>query len=73
MTGVDIYVPAADPPDGTTSLVLTPRGGGGKTQVINIPNWASLNHSVSVVFNDYVQEIDSWTKYVPTQAPGQKK
>jgi pimeloyl-ACP methyl ester carboxylesterase len=73
MTGVDIYVPAADPPDGTTSLVLAPRGGGGKTQVINIPNWASLNHSVSVVFNDYVQEIDSWTKYVPRQAPGQKK
>lgn len=71
MTGVDIYVPAADPPDGTTSLVLTPRGGGGKTQVINIPNWASLNHSMSVVFNDYVQEIDSWTEYVPKQAPGQ--
>jgi len=71
MTGVDIYIPAADPPDGTVSLVLTPRGGGGKTQVVNFPNWASLNHSVSVVFNDYVQDIDSWPKYVPRQAPGQ--
>jgi len=73
MTGVDIYIPAADPPHGTTSLVLMARGGGGKTQVINIPNWASLTHSVSVVFNDYVQEIDSWPKYVPRQSPGQNK
>jgi para-nitrobenzyl esterase len=64
MTGVDICVPAADPPDGTTSLVLTPRGGGGLTQVINIPNWASLTHSVSVVFNDYVQDIDTYKEYI---------
>jgi pimeloyl-ACP methyl ester carboxylesterase len=64
MTGVDIYIPAADPPDGTTSLVLTPRGGGGLTQVINTPNWASLYNSVSVVFNDYVQQIDSFPEYM---------
>jgi len=57
MTGVDIYMPAADPPDETISLVLTPRGGGGKTQVINIANWASLNHSVSTPFNDFLQDI----------------
>ena len=57
MTGVDIYVPAADPPNGTISLVLTPRGGGGNTQVINFPNWASLNHSVSIPFNDYIQDV----------------
>jgi pimeloyl-ACP methyl ester carboxylesterase len=55
MTGVDIYMPAADPPTGTISLVLTPRGGGGGTQVINMLNWASLNHSVSAPFNDYCQ------------------
>jgi hypothetical protein len=56
MTGVDIYVPAADPPNGTISLVLTPRGGG-KTQVINIMNWASSNHSVSIPFNDFSQYV----------------
>jgi pimeloyl-ACP methyl ester carboxylesterase len=54
-SGVDIYVPGADPPDATVSLVLTPRGGGGKTQIINIRNWASLTNSVSTPFNDFVQ------------------
>jgi len=57
MTGVDIYMPAADPPNGTISLVLTPRGGGGKTQVINMLNWESLDHSVSAPFNDYLQDV----------------
>ena len=55
MTGVDIFMPAADPPNGTISLVLTPRGGNGKTQTVNILNWASLNHSISILFNDFVQ------------------
>ena len=71
MSGIDLYMPAADPPDGTISLVVTPRWGGGKTQVINLPNWASSGHAISVVVNDYVQEVDSWVKYVPGQAPGQ--
>jgi hypothetical protein len=56
-TGVDLYIPAADPPNGTISLVLTPRGGGGKTQIINVPNWASSNHRITVQFNDYVQDV----------------
>jgi len=34
MTGVDVFMPAADPPTGTISLILTPRGGGGGTQTI---------------------------------------
>ena len=70
MSGIDFYMPAADPPDGTISLVVTPRWGGGKTQVINVPNWASSGHAISVVVNDYVQDIDSWIKYVPGQARG---
>ena len=64
MSGVDLYMPAADPPDGTISLALTPRDGGGKTQVINVPNWASSGHAISVVVNDFVQEFDSWIEYV---------
>lgn len=71
MSGVDFYMPAAEPPDGTISLVVTPRWGGGKTQVINVPNWASSQHAISVIVNDYVQDIDSWIEYVPGQAPGQ--
>jgi pimeloyl-ACP methyl ester carboxylesterase len=70
MSGVDLYMPAAEPPDGTISIVVTPRWGSGKTQVINVPNWASSEHAMSVIVNDYVQDIDSWPEYVPRQAPG---
>ena len=73
LTGIDLYLPAADPPDGTISVVLTPRDGGGKTQVVNVPNWASSEDAISVRFTDYLQDIDSWIEYVPTQAPGQWK
>ena len=72
MSGVDLYMPAAEPPDGTISIVVTPRWGDGKTQVINVPNWASSQHAMSVIVNDYVQEIDSWPEYVPGQAPRQQ-
>jgi hypothetical protein len=61
---VDYVVPAADPPNGTISLVLYPRGGGGKMQVINVPNWASSGHSISIGFAEYVQDITTWDEYV---------
>ena len=55
-TGVDLYVPGAYPPDGTTRLTLIPRGGHGLMQVINVPNWASSDvRQISVQFNDFVQ------------------
>jgi pimeloyl-ACP methyl ester carboxylesterase len=71
MSGIDLYMPAAEPPDGTISIVVRPRWGDGKTQVINVANWASSQHAMSFLVNDYVQEIDSWPEYVPRQAPGQ--
>jgi len=55
LTGVDLYVPGVDPPDGTTRLLLLPRGGEGIMQVMNIPNWASSEDRVSVIFNDFAQ------------------
>jgi pimeloyl-ACP methyl ester carboxylesterase len=55
ISGVDLYMPAANPPTGTISLVLTPRGGSGSTQVINVPNWSSIKDRMSVQFNDFVQ------------------
>jgi para-nitrobenzyl esterase len=64
MSGVDLYMPAAEPPDGTISLEITPRFGDGKTQVINVPNWASSQHAMSVIVNDYVQDIDSFPEYM---------
>lgn len=54
-TGVDLFIPGADPPDGTTSIVLTSRSGD-KQQVINIPNRASSSVGrIYVQFRDYVQ------------------
>jgi len=73
VSGLDFYMPAADPPDGTISVALTPRDGGGKTQVVNVPNWASSEHVVRVrFFTAWIQDITSWTEYVPGQAPGQQ-
>jgi pimeloyl-ACP methyl ester carboxylesterase len=62
LTGVDLYVPAADQPrfsrrpttDRTVTLRSVPRGGGGAEQVINVPNWRSSGHRISVLFNDSV-------------------
>lgn len=53
--GLDVYMPAATPPDGVITLVSTPRGDESKKQVINVPNWASSQHRISVIFNDYIQ------------------
>ena len=74
-TGVDLFVPAADPPNATISLVLTTRGGGGKIQVVNVPNWASLTenvlHRIVVQFNDYLQDINSFQEYMCMWRPKQ--
>lgn len=54
-TGVDVYMPAATPPDGTISLVNNPRGDMSKPQTINVPNWASDNHMIMAMFSDFAQ------------------
>lgn len=59
-TGVDVYMPASEPPDGTVSFVNAPRGDTTRLQVLNIPNWASASHRTTVTFNDFVQDIDTW-------------
>lgn len=55
ITGVDLFLPAADPPDARIRLTLMERGGNGMMQVINVPNWSSTGHRISVQFNDFVQ------------------
>jgi len=52
--GVDVFLPAANPPTGTISLVSYPRGDRQRPQVINVPNWASSTHAIQVTFNDWV-------------------
>jgi pimeloyl-ACP methyl ester carboxylesterase len=55
ITGMDVFIAASDPPDDTVTVVATPRGGGGKTEFVNFPNWRSSEDRVSVNFNDHLQ------------------
>jgi len=59
-TGVDIWMPATEPPDGTITFTNEPRGDTTLPQTITIPNWASEGHRVLVQFNTYFQDINSW-------------
>jgi pimeloyl-ACP methyl ester carboxylesterase len=53
-TGVDIFMPASAPPNGTISIVNTPRGDTSKKQTINTANWPSASDPILVEFNDWV-------------------
>jgi len=62
--GVDLYIPAANPPDDTIHVTLLPRDGGGKVQFMNVPNWSSSEHYITIGFKDFVQDINTWVEYV---------
>ena len=55
ISGTDLFVPAANPPAKTVTLTSQQRGSDGRPQVVNVPNWPSDAHRISVGFNDYVQ------------------
>lgn len=59
-TGVDVFMPATDPPDGTISFANAPRGDTGNMQVINTANWASSGHRMGILFRDYDQDIETF-------------
>lgn len=50
--GADLHLPAATPPDDTITVALRSRTGSGRTQVVNVPNWASSHHHISIQFRD---------------------
>jgi pimeloyl-ACP methyl ester carboxylesterase len=54
--GVDIFMPAADPPTGVITVRSLPRGDMARPQVLNVPNWPSSSHSISLVFSDFAQD-----------------
>jgi pimeloyl-ACP methyl ester carboxylesterase len=54
-TGLDVFAPAAEQPDGTITVTNHPRGDAGKPQVLTMPNWASSKHNLSLNFADYAQ------------------
>jgi pimeloyl-ACP methyl ester carboxylesterase len=55
-TGVDIFMPASDEPNGTITLRNLPRGDSDKPQVIHVPNWSSTKHNISVLFSDFPRD-----------------
>lgn len=55
LTGVDLHVPAADPPDGTIPIAGTPRDGDGLQRDLAVPNWASDEHRITVSLPDHTQ------------------
>jgi pimeloyl-ACP methyl ester carboxylesterase len=55
-SGVDVFMPAstsADEPDGTITVTNLPRGDTGRPQTVNVPNWPSSGHTISVMFADH--------------------
>jgi pimeloyl-ACP methyl ester carboxylesterase len=59
-SGVDVFMPATAPPDGTISFVNAPRGDTSRLQAINVPNWRSSTDRITVTFSDFVQDITTW-------------
>ncbi|MDP3939571.1 MAG: alpha/beta hydrolase [Deltaproteobacteria bacterium] len=66
-TGVDIWMPATTPPDGSIRWANAPRGDTSRVQTVNTPNWASDYHRLSIQFNDYVQDVNSWVQCKQTK------
>lgn len=53
LTGMDVFMPAADPPGRTIQVAMTSRTGDGTPEVVNIPNRVSSQHHTTVQFRDY--------------------
>ena len=53
-SGVDVFMPASPEGSGTITLTSDPRGDHGHPQRINVPNWPSSAHAISVVFADHL-------------------
>lgn len=50
LTGVDLFVPSADPPDRSLAVRVVPRGDASRESVVQVPNWSSTEHAISVHF-----------------------
>lgn len=53
--GIDVFVAGATEPDGVISITNYPRGDTSRPQTVNVPNWASSTHAISVLFSDYAR------------------
>ena len=51
ITGMDVFVPATPAHLGFVSIAVGPRGGG--FELVNVPNWKSSEHRITVNVNDF--------------------
>ena len=54
LTAVDNYMPASPDASGSIAVRETMRGNRRHKETINVPNWPSSSHTVSVYFRDYI-------------------
>ncbi|TKJ27407.1 alpha/beta fold hydrolase [Blastococcus sp. CCUG 61487] len=52
-SGIDVFLPASPDADGTITVRNLPRGDANRPQTLNVPNWPSSGHTVSLVFADW--------------------
>jgi hypothetical protein len=52
-SGIDVFMPASDPPGGTITITNLPRGDASRPQTHTVPNWPSSGHAISLVFSDH--------------------
>jgi pimeloyl-ACP methyl ester carboxylesterase len=57
ITGADVYVPGATPPNATVSYELLSRGAG-PARTLRTPNWESGQHTITIQLNDF-EHVDS--------------
>jgi hypothetical protein len=55
ITGADVFVPASADGRGTTRVRSTPRGGKGKVVTMDVPDWSSTDHRISLLLSDHLQ------------------
>ena len=52
-SGVDVFMPASPDGSGTITVTNLPRGDATRPQTLNVPNWPSSSHAISLMFADY--------------------
>jgi pimeloyl-ACP methyl ester carboxylesterase len=59
LSTIDVFYPAADPPDGVITVDMLARGEDTR-QVLNASNWPSAGHGITFKFRDWVQDRHHW-------------
>ena len=52
-SGVDVFMPASPDGSGTITVTNLPRGDATRPQTLNVPNWPSNTHAISLMFADH--------------------